>query len=241
MDKKQWFALSIGNSRLHWAMFEYDTLLKTWNTEHLVEIPEWNVASELWIASVVPEQSQFWKTYMNVQWIELQRVPLQAVYPTLGVDRALALWGAIALYGSPALVIDCGTAMTFTGSADQQLVGGAILPGLRLQFEALGQSTAALPLLETNKISQLPKRWARSTDEAIQSGILHTVLSGITAFIQDWQFRYPGSAIVLTGGDANLIYKFLGNQIATVIVDPNLIFWGVCAIRNATSHGRFCH
>ena len=52
--------------------------------------------------------------------------------------------------GFPMLVIDAGTALTFTGAdANQCLVGGAILPGLRLQLASLGQKTGQLPLLES--------------------------------------------------------------------------------------------
>lgn len=47
------------------------------------------------------------------------------------------------------LVIDAGTALTFTAAdADQRLVGGAILPGLGLQRSSLAQKTATLPRVE---------------------------------------------------------------------------------------------
>ena len=87
------------------------------------------------LASVVPSQTALWQIYPNVHIINLDQIPLQGVYPTLGIDRALALWGAGKTWGFPMLVIDAGTAMTFTGAdANQCLVGGAILPGLGLQF-----------------------------------------------------------------------------------------------------------
>jgi len=44
--------------------------------------------------------------------------------------RALAVLGAGKKYGFPCLVIDAGTALTFTGvDRDKKLVGGAIDPG----------------------------------------------------------------------------------------------------------------
>ena len=44
------------------------------------------------------------------------------------------------------MVVDCGSAMTFTAGDERgKLAGGAILPGVRLQLAALGTSTAQLP------------------------------------------------------------------------------------------------
>jgi type III pantothenate kinase len=223
-----WFALSIGNSRLHWGMFEGETLQTSLDVPHLEAVPEWDAAAELWLASVVPDQSEYWKSFTNIHWIDLAQVPLRQVYATLGIDRALALWGAIVQYGAPVLVIDCGTALTFTGAdANSNLIGGAILPGLKLQFEALGQSTANLPLLQA-EIRPLPRRWARNTETAIQSGILHTVLSGIQSFIEDWRSQFPQSTVVLTGGDAELLNQFLQLK-----CDPSLSFWGIRSLRFA--------
>jgi type III pantothenate kinase len=223
-----WFALSIGNSRLHWGMFEGEMLQTRLDVPHLETVPDWDAAAELWLASVVPDQSDYWKSFTNIHWIDLTQIPLRQVYSTLGIDRALALWGAIAQYGAPVLVIDCGTALTFTGAdANSNLIGGAILPGLKLQFESLGQSTANLPLLKT-EITALPRRWARNTETAIQSGILHTVLSGIHSFVDDWRSQFPQSKIILTGGDAELLNPFLNLK-----CDPNLGFWGIRALRFA--------
>jgi type III pantothenate kinase len=239
--------LAIGNSRLHWAWFAAGKLHHTWDTEHLAPpavrsllqspqpFPQIDAQTlpTLWIVSVVPAQTQLWQDYPRSLILTLADIPLQNTYPTLGIDRAIALWGAIQTYGSPVLVIDGGTALTFTG-ADQTgaLVGGVIFPGVRSLFQTLNQATAALPLGESN--SQLPDRWSRHTPTAIQSGISHILTAGIIDFIQDWQRQYPNSAIVLTGGDAALIQTWL-NALAPALatqtqVNPQLIFAGVQAV-----------
>lgn len=247
-----WIALNIGNSRLHWAAFKQNQIQAKYDTPHFPgksivsmsrndstsssdsisliyqSIPGLKIDSELWIASVVPEQLDYWRDFANLYCIGLDQVPLRQLYPTLGVDRALALWGAIELYGSPALVIDCGTAMTFTGANKRnELVGGAIVPGVRLQFQALGQQTAALPTIE--QVETLPDRWARTTKSAIESGILNTLLAGIRSFIEDWHRQVGKSAIVLTGGDANLIHSLLESD--QIRLDLDLVFWGMRSIR----------
>jgi type III pantothenate kinase len=257
---QDWLILSIGNSRLHWAWFQNDRLQASWDTKHLdgttiqwlvlsqfnfqkckllpqgVTVPRWTTTPDLWIASVVPQQMLSWQQYLTVRPLTLDQVPLAGKYKTLGIDRALSLWGAITTTSGPALVIDGGTALTLTAAdSNKQLAGGAILPGLQTQFKSLKQSTAALPQLEPN---HLPDRWAMGTPEAIQSGILHTVLSGLEAFILDWLQREPNSQIVFTGGDGPWLYQQLGARLTphlllgktNISVDRNLLFWGAKAI-----------
>ncbi len=230
-----WTALIIGNSRLHWAEFSSDRLQKTWDTPHINQAPP-QLHHDLWIASVVPSQNQFWQAHPRAHFISLEQVPLQGMYPTFGIDRALALWGAIQTLGSPVLVIDSGTALTFTGADRDQLIGGAILPGLKLQFQSLNQGTALLPSLPFSlSPASLPPRWARTTESAIASGILHTLIAGLQSFIHDWRQTYPNSAVVMTGGDGDRLHTYLQalhpDLASSVKVDSQLAFKGIRAIR----------
>ena len=255
-----WLALEIGNSRLHWALFSGETLTDTWDTDHFPESTTQKLAQcqtlddlpaeffppfsnirkvgeklsphpPIFLASVVPQQTELWQTHPHVRVITLEQIPLLNMYPTLGIDRALALWGAGKTWGFPMLVIDAGTALTFTGAdANESLVGGAIMPGLGLQFTTLGEKTAQLPLLETEIIS-LPPRFAMNTAEAIQSGIIYTLLAGIKDFMTAWGQLFPEGKIVIKGGDRILLIKYLRFQFpeiaARLIVEPNLVFWGM--------------
>lgn len=252
-----WLALEIGNSRLHWALFIGETLYSGWDTDYLPEsviqqlaecqtlndllekiFPEFKSLTNtlpfcpLLIASVVPSQTTIWQTYPNTHVITLDQVPLKGVYPTLGIDRTLALWGAGKTLGFPMLVIDAGTALTFTAAdANECLVGGAILPGLGLQFATLGQQTGQLPFVETQNFPSLPPRFALNTTEAIQSGVIYTLLAGIKDFIQAWWDLFPDGKIAIKGGDRTLLInnlQALYPEIATrLIVEPNLIFLGM--------------
>lgn len=253
-----WVALAVGNSRLHWARWINKQIQQTWDTPHwsAAQVQQWidrpvdgeqnalagddATVVPLWIASVVPTQSTLWQSYPQVQFIHLEQVPLKGLYPTLGIDRALAVWGAICLVGSPVLVIDAGTALTFTGADSQhQLVGGAILPGLRLQLQALGQGTAALPSVEATDM--LPTRWAVNTPGAITSGITYTLLAGMQSFMTDWWQQFPGSAVVLTGGDRNRLWHYLQQHwefADRVRVAPDLLFRGIQAVRQSVCDDR---
>ncbi len=184
------------------------------------------------LASVVPSQTEIWQSYPNIQIITLAQVPLLGLYPTLGIDRALAVWGAGITWGFPILVIDAGTALTFTGVDDNQyLVGGAILPGLGLQLASLGQKTGQLPLIEPQLIQNLPPRFALNTPDAIQSGVIYTLLAGIKDFIVAWLSIFPESNLVITGGDRILLSNHLQMQFpefsTRLRVEQNLIFWGM--------------
>ncbi|MBK1987983.1 pantothenate kinase [Sphaerospermopsis aphanizomenoides BCCUSP55] len=249
-----WLGLMIGNSRLHWALFVDNTLNSTWDTDHLSAsdmqklaktntLPlspssarpmflSSNLPITLVLASVVPSQTKLWQTYPNVRLITLNHIPIQNMYSSLGVDRALALYGAGKTYGFPMLVIDAGTAITFTGVDNQQyLVGGAILPGLSLQLNSLGQNTGQLPLLKTREIVELPPRFSLDTKSAIQSGIIYILLAGIKDFIDNWLLLFPDSKIAITGGDSELLKAYLIQQFTEIgerlIIDKNLIFRGM--------------
>jgi len=246
-----WLALAIGNSRSHWAEFQGDQLVNHWDAPHLSDDELAQLSSkestELWIASVVPSQSDRWRTYPHSHFITLEDIPLEGMYPTFGVDRALALWGAIQTVAAPVLVIDAGTALTYTGvDADRRLVGGAIVPGLRLQLHALNRGTAALPeVLLENTDTDLPSRWATETKGAIASGVFYTLLAGIQSFIADWQRQYPASRVVLTGGDGDRFAAALRSvtpELSPFLnVQPTLIFAGIQAIRvlNGSEPGTF--
>ena len=239
--------LSIGNSRYHWAWFLNTKLQTSWDTEYLkidrfsesFPIDLQSLISQakieidripIYLVSVVPSQTTVWQQLTQVNTITLADIPLDSLYPTLGVDRAVAAFGAGEVYGYPVLVIDGGTALTITGiNADRALVGGAIMPGLRLQISSLYLGTAALP--EIVLPQQLPPRWSDSTPGAISSGILHTVSAGIGDFVRDWWQLFPGSQVVFTGGDGELLVRYL--QIDTggkIVLDRDLLFRGLAAI-----------
>ncbi len=236
-----WLALVIGNSRSHWAWFQDDTLISAWNHIHLAtpvdshQLPpeifpaQFSAISTdnlpIYLASVVATQTALWQNYQYLRQITLQDIPLHNLYPTLGIDRALAVWGAGETYGYPCLVIDGGTALTLTGvDGEKTLVGGAILPGIRTQLRSLNLNTAALP--EITLPTTLPPRWANNTPDAIASGVIHTIISGIQSFIANWREKYPNSSIIITGGDGELLSQYLLSQ-KTIALDSNLIFWGI--------------
>jgi type III pantothenate kinase len=166
-----------------------------------------NDPTPLYYASVVPTQTARFSVYPKARRLTLTDIPLGNMYETLGIDRALALWAAGEQTGWPTIVIDGGTALTVTGADNLgQLVGGAILPGVGLQFRSLAQNTAALPWVS---MSDRPLRWARNPADAMRSGIYYTILAGVQSFLQNWLEEYPSSSIYFTGGDGQWLFERL--------------------------------
>ena len=262
-ENQEWLGLMIGNSRLHFGYFAGAILQNTWDTEYLQQKEiksdinrekaiektlksilktkniNFNHGMPLLIASVVPKQTALWQTYTRFDMITLDKLPLQGLYPTLGIDRALAVLGAGTNLGWPILVIDAGTAMTFTGAdVQKKIVGGAILPGLRLQLSSLARGTAMLPSIDIPL--ELPPRWAKQTTTAIQSGIIYTILAGMKNYLVSWLEEFPDSKIVLTGGDRLILlshFTTLFPELAATIIDaPDVIFWGMARVWQQIFH-----
>lgn len=86
----------------------------------------------------------------------------------VGADRLVNALAAGRLYGTPAVVVDFGTATTLDCvAADGAYIGGAIAPGLELGLEALAARTAKLPRIELRAPS---RAIGRDTVSAMQSG-----------------------------------------------------------------------
>lgn len=212
----------------------------------------------LWLASVVPAQTALWANrraadddaicQVPTYGVERSQIPLKNIYPTLGIDRAINLLGAGDMLGWPVLVIDAGTALTFTAGVEQSVIGGAILPGIRMQTQSLSQKTAALPVEDSWLSRQdssfpdsafperLPDRWAMTTPEAIASGLIYGTLSILQDYLSDWWQKYPQGKAVLTGGDGPALHALWQQktpEIASrVAVDSHLMFVGMQRYRS---------
>jgi pantothenate kinase type III len=125
-------------------------------------------------------------------------------YPGLGVDRMASLRGAISITGLPALVIDGGSALTYTAvDADGKIIGGGISPGLKMRFQALEDYTYGLPgvniekevdgLIRSCTISNTPADiFATDTKRAMVVSSLNEIASHIRSVIEVWMNKVGG-------------------------------------------------
>jgi type III pantothenate kinase len=124
----------------------------------------------------------------------------------VGPDRLVNAFAAAQLYGTPAIVVDAGTATTWECiDGAGTFVGGAIAPGLELGLRALSERTALLPRVGT----RLPAHAiGRDTIEAIRSGTVlghRELVEGLTARMRAELAAASGVApdavhAILTGG-----------------------------------------
>lgn len=150
---------------------------------------------------------------------------------TLGYDRIAVAAGANFLYpGMNALVVDCGTAITYelVTSAGEYL-GGAISPGISLRFRALNDHTSKLPLI---KPSRSYKLIGNTTETCIAAGVQNGVVAEVENYITQTRSSYGSLVVVLTGGDAKYLVGKLKN---TIFVAPNLLAIGLNRILEYSS------
>jgi len=143
----------------------------------------------------------------------------------VGPDRIANAIAATHLYPDQNLIIvDFGTATTLDiVRAGRDYLGGIILPGLRIQMEALEKNTARLPNVEIVPGGDLV---GRSTVECIQSGLYfgnRASIRGLTREIRQDVFEGQPALVIATGGFSRL---FESEQLFDVML-PDLVLIGL--------------
>lgn len=117
---------------------------------------------------------------------------------TLGGDLACGAVAAKELYPLPCVVIDVGTATkVFAIDKNGALLGGIIYPGIRISLEALADKTAALPMINLDKVDNVI---GKNTVECMRSGILYGMASVLDGFVKRFQAETGVGSVVATGG-----------------------------------------
>jgi type III pantothenate kinase len=192
---------------------EYAMLLKSlFDFEGLY----WENISGVALASVVPPLTtsfvEMCQRFLNHDPLVVTHdiktgVKVLTDYPAeVGADRILNALATHRLHGSPAIVVDFGTATTFDAvSAEGDYLGGAIAPGLGIAAEALFSRTANLPRIELVAPS---KAIGRNTIHCMQSGLVLGYIGLIEGLVTRIRAELGGQAKVIgTGGLAPLLAK----------------------------------
>ena len=144
---------------------------------------------------------------------------------TLGVDRWLTAMGAWKIYGEDSIIINAGTAITIDliqidQKRNAHFRGGMILPGIAISLGILNNSTN---LIDTEiGQSQYP---SLNTKDAVTTGILTSIQGAVNLVCKKLPSDLP---ILLTGGDADLIYEQSEEDWKSRIkIESNLIFEGL--------------
>ena len=143
---------------------------------------------------------------------------------TIGPDRLANAVAASLLFGTPVVVVDFGTAVTFdVVNRHGDYVGGIIAPGLEVMTNYLHEKTALLPSIKIREVSGVI---GKSTEQAMLIGAVHGYRGLIRELIRNLKKKLnsPRLPVVATGGYASLMAKGLPEISA---VDPLLTLKGL--------------
>jgi len=140
----------------------------------------------------------------------------------VGADRLLAALAAVNRWGSPALVVDFGTAITVDAvDGDARFLGGAIAPGAGLAARTLGERTAQLVVVDVAPPASVI---GRDTEEALRSGVFLGTAHLVRGLMDDMATALGGRPCrIATGGEAG---RFR-DHVAFDHVAPDLVLLGL--------------
>jgi type III pantothenate kinase len=131
----------------------------------------------------------------------------------VGADLVANAVAAYERFHGNCIVVDFGTALTFTAvAAPGELRGVAIAPGLSSAMNSLAHDTAQLPRVP---LSPPPMAAGRNTTQSIQAGIVLGYTGLVEGLIRRLRDELGGAAsVVLTGGQSPVIAPLLAGPAA---------------------------
>ncbi|MCF7923724.1 MAG: type III pantothenate kinase [Candidatus Izimaplasma sp.] len=197
--------------------------------------------NEAIIASVVPELNEVFRDYF------LSRYNIKPLFVGQGVKTGIQInsdnpkevgadlignsVAATNIYSQTCLIIDLGTATTFTYIEDKILKGVAIATGLTTSKDALFSKTSLLPQVEL----QAPKNTlGKNSVDAFKSGLIYghaSMVDGMVGRIKT-EINNQDLKVIMTGGHARFIHSLCHQDI---IRDDLLILKGLLIILKKNS------
>jgi type III pantothenate kinase len=145
----------------------------------------------------------------------------------LGIDRWLAIVGAVHHHGKPVVVWDLGTAATLDAvDGTGQHLGGWILPGPTTMLESLGRQTTLRTAPQLDPLVSIEP--GQTTADAIRAGVLAAQVGALHRFLGRVAERIGQTPLlVVTGGAAPAVTPWLDID---CVEDPWLVFRGMSIV-----------
>ncbi len=245
---KSTLVIDIGNTSTSLALADESGLSSVQRTESANPSMQFDaVPPRAVIASVKPAVNPLWEAFLTEQgvqeilWVNHEvSLGIPITYPnpeTIGADRLANACEAAAAYGTPVVVCDFGTALTFDIiSLDEGYVGGIICPGLPLMFDYLAEKTELLPHIKPVQTTAVV---GKSTAEAMQIGAHFGYLGMVKEMLAQLETKLgPEMKVCATGGFADWVLHppSLASSGATrglehpIPIDPQLTLKGIARI-----------
>ena len=240
--------IDIGNTNITLGVFDKDTLIQSWRLATDIKrtedeygvflknlLRETNLnekVSNAVISSVVVQLTEkievALKKYLGIESLIVSHkiksnITLKTDIPSqVGADRIANACAAAALYQTPAIVVDFGTATSFDiVNENKEFIGGIITAGMKIQAEALSSKTSKLPNLN---IETPEHAIGRNTIEAMLSGIVRGHAAMIDGLIFECERELGQKAtIIATGGYSSVISQYLKRKFDYINPDLTLI------------------
>lgn len=179
-----------------------------------------NDSIEAVISSVVPKNTDFIQRHLKKKkaqiWVAGQNLPVPIRHryrdiKKLGMDRRVCVYGALKMHKPPFLILDYGTALTADYvDARGVFLGGMIIPGPELAYQALLAKAALLP-----KHTRLPRKTpaflGRTPAECLETGILQGYGAMAKGLVDNFRKRCGKSMqVIATGGFAKQLAPLAG-------------------------------
>ncbi len=221
--------IDIGNTSIHAGIFRKKRIIRTMlihahiNETDISRAFKKSLGADIKkikaviISSVVPDVSiiaqRVIERLIGIKSILLGRdmiVPIANLYrkpKQVGQDRLVNAYACKELYGSPAIVLDFGTATTFDYiNRFGEYEGGIITPGVNTTIDTLAEKTALLPKI---KISKPDRLIGKDTVGSIKSGVFFGIACLCDGLVQKIKKSHKNNPIVIaTGGLASLFCPY---------------------------------
>ena len=144
----------------------------------------------------------------------------------IGSDLVANAVGAYSIYKSSCVIIDFGTALTFTSIDDKgYIVGVAIAPGVKTAMKSLSSNTAKLPEIPL----EIPDKFiGTNTIEALQAGIMQGYVGLVKHMVAETAKELGSNPKIIATGGLSFIFKPLHDTIDKIL--PNLTLDGILKI-----------
>lgn len=224
-------AIDVGNTQILMGVYEGDELRFDWrlSTNRTRTVDEFGILTRtlfsldglnakdvdrIVVSSVVPPLDSALE-YLGREYFDVvplfvtpalvHDMPVLYEPPTdVGSDRIVNAVAARDLYGTPAIVVDFGTATTFDViDADGAYRGGTIAPGIGISADALTRRAARLPRVD---VARPDSAIGRNTVGSMQAGIFFGYVDLVDGLVGRLADELGGEPVVIaTGGWAPVI------------------------------------
>ncbi len=249
-------AIDIGNTNIVFGVYDNNAWLNDWRiqTDKGKTADEYEVifrsllaaggigrssVTNMIISSVVPSLVHPFKEMLGnlfegakMQFVDpdiYPSLPIQILNPyEIGTDLVANALAAFQKYGTNTMIVDFGTALTFTTiGKDAEIRGVAIAPGLNTAVSALAGNTAQLPQIH---LSPPPSVLGENTIHAIQAGVVYGYTGLVDSIIERTEGELREKINVVATGGLSAVIAPLTKRIKTV--EPMLTLEGLVAIHS---------